>query len=173
MSEAKTGRILQAAHRLCVEQGVAALRMDAVAAAAGVAKGTPYLYFATKEQLLAALAGQELPAWTSALAERIAAVHDPGSRAIARLFAAAFAEPALAPRLLPYLRDEAAASSVLDQALATAFPEINAAQANRLWRAIRALYLGFPQGSADPGEFEEVLANQIRGTVRGSKMRKR
>jgi AcrR family transcriptional regulator len=173
VSEEKTRRILQAARDICEQQGVGALRMDAVAAAAGVAKGTLYLYFATKEDLVAALAAHELPAWTTALAQRIAAAHDPGSRAIARLFAAAFAEDGIAPRLLPHLSEDAAASPAIDSALISAFPELDSGQAASLWVALRALHRGFPHDPEHLGLLEEALANQIRGTVRGSKNKKR
>jgi AcrR family transcriptional regulator len=47
--------IMDAAQRLFLKQGVGSTTIDHVAAAADVAKGTIYLYFASKEQLLAAL----------------------------------------------------------------------------------------------------------------------
>lgn len=47
--------LLQAAHDLFSRHGFADTRMDDVAAAAGVSKGTVYLYFPTKEALFAAL----------------------------------------------------------------------------------------------------------------------
>lgn len=47
----KKGRILEAALELFTDQGFAATRLDDVAARAGVAKGTLYLYFDSKEDL--------------------------------------------------------------------------------------------------------------------------
>jgi AcrR family transcriptional regulator len=47
-------QILQAAVRLWTGQGFEATTLDAIAREAGIAKGTVYLYFATKEDLLAA-----------------------------------------------------------------------------------------------------------------------
>lgn len=47
--------ILEAGLRLLAEKGVAATKVADIAAAAGVAKGTFYLYFDSKEQLVAAL----------------------------------------------------------------------------------------------------------------------
>jgi AcrR family transcriptional regulator len=47
--------LLQAAHDLFSRHGFADTRMDDVAAAAGVSKGTVYLYFPTKEALFEAL----------------------------------------------------------------------------------------------------------------------
>jgi len=48
-------RILDAADRLVREQGMQKMTMNALAKAAGVAKGTLYLYFETKEEVLLAL----------------------------------------------------------------------------------------------------------------------
>ncbi len=54
-SEARPGEILAAASRLFVERGYAATRMEEIAAAAGVTKGTLYLYFKSKEELFRAM----------------------------------------------------------------------------------------------------------------------
>lgn len=48
--------LLDAAEELVLRDGVDALRIDDVTAGAGVAKGTFYLHFATKDELVAALA---------------------------------------------------------------------------------------------------------------------
>jgi TetR/AcrR family transcriptional repressor of nem operon len=53
--EVRREQILDAAARVFTQKGLPAATMDAVAAEAGVAKGTIYLYFASKEQLLFAL----------------------------------------------------------------------------------------------------------------------
>lgn len=61
--ETRRNDIMNAALRLFVEQGVAATTVDHITAAAEVAKGTFYLYFTSKDELLAALGarfGQEL-----------------------------------------------------------------------------------------------------------------
>ncbi len=47
--------LLEAAGRLLVAQGAAATTVDEIAAAAGVAKGTFYLYFASKDSVVDAL----------------------------------------------------------------------------------------------------------------------
>ena len=52
--EARPGEIIAAAMALWAERGFAATRLDDVAKRAGVAKGTIYLYFASKEDLFAA-----------------------------------------------------------------------------------------------------------------------
>lgn len=53
--EARPGELLDAALDLFVEQGYAATRMEAVAARAGVSKGTVFLYFPSKEELFKAV----------------------------------------------------------------------------------------------------------------------
>jgi len=53
--EVRRAQILDAAARVLVEKGVSAATMADVASEAGVAKGTLYLYFDSKEQLLSGL----------------------------------------------------------------------------------------------------------------------
>src|SRR3982750_393592 len=50
--EARPGELLDAALDLFVEKGFAATRSEEVAARAGVSKGTLYLYYPSKEELL-------------------------------------------------------------------------------------------------------------------------
>ncbi len=54
----RTGGILAAARNLMNRKGVDALTMDEIAQAAGVAKGTLYLYFESKDELIQALLSQ-------------------------------------------------------------------------------------------------------------------
>jgi AcrR family transcriptional regulator len=54
----RTGEILAAARRLMDQNGVDAFTMDEIAQAAGVAKGTLYLYFQSKDELIQALLSQ-------------------------------------------------------------------------------------------------------------------
>ena len=54
----RTGEILAAARNLMNRKGVDALTMDEIAQAAGVAKGTLYLYFESKDELIQALLSQ-------------------------------------------------------------------------------------------------------------------
>lgn len=53
--QARPGELLDAALELFVDKGFAATRLEDVAARAGVSKGTLYLYFADKEDLLKAV----------------------------------------------------------------------------------------------------------------------
>jgi AcrR family transcriptional regulator len=52
LGETRRSQILEAAVRLWLRQGFEATAVDAIAREAGLAKGTVYLYFASKESLL-------------------------------------------------------------------------------------------------------------------------
>ncbi|MGI4778236.1 MAG: TetR/AcrR family transcriptional regulator [Janthinobacterium lividum] len=58
--EARPGELIVAALELFVEKGFAATRSEEVAVRAGVSKGTLYLYFPTKEDLLKAVIVENL-----------------------------------------------------------------------------------------------------------------
>ncbi|HWP18335.1 MAG TPA: TetR/AcrR family transcriptional regulator [Burkholderiaceae bacterium] len=58
--EARPQELLDAALQLFVEKGFAATKMDDVASRAGVSKGTVYLYFPSKEELLKAVIRRNL-----------------------------------------------------------------------------------------------------------------
>jgi len=58
--EARPGELIQAALELFVEKGFAATRSEEVAARAGVSKGTLFLYFPSKEDLLKAVITENL-----------------------------------------------------------------------------------------------------------------
>jgi len=71
--EARPQQLLDAALELFVEKGFAATRAEEVAQRAGVSKGTLYLYYASKEELLKAVIREHLStriAAGAALAER-------------------------------------------------------------------------------------------------------
>lgn len=55
---ARSDEILEAAARLMAEHGSGAMKMAAIAERAGITKGTIYLYFASKDALLEALAAR-------------------------------------------------------------------------------------------------------------------
>ena len=102
-------QILDAALTLWGERTFASLTMAAVAERSGLAKGTPYLYFATKEELFLALLARLLTAWFDALDAGLAADGVWGDAHAAALICAALeANPELA-RMLPI------ASSILEQ----------------------------------------------------------
>ena len=70
MKDRRRREILAAALRLLERQPYEAITMSAVAAAAGVAKGTTYLYFPTREALFLTLLGEHYHSWFDALDER-------------------------------------------------------------------------------------------------------
>jgi AcrR family transcriptional regulator len=75
--EARPQELLDAALELFAEKGFAATRSEEVAARAGVSKGTLYLYYPSKEELLKAVIEQRLSSQIAAVAEQVA--NYPGS----------------------------------------------------------------------------------------------
>ena len=65
--QARREHLLTTALALWQERNFATLTMSEVATRAGLAKGTTYLYFQTKEELLLALLAQELEGWFNEL----------------------------------------------------------------------------------------------------------
>jgi AcrR family transcriptional regulator len=63
--EVRRQQILEAAAELFIERGISSTSMAQVAGAAGVAKGTPYLYFESKDELLSELRTRYLDEWYS------------------------------------------------------------------------------------------------------------
>ncbi len=67
--EARPQELIDAALELFAEKGFAATRSEEVAARAGVAKGTLYLYYPSKEELLKAVISQRLSSEIEAVSE--------------------------------------------------------------------------------------------------------
>lgn len=65
-------RIIAAAEALLMERGYHAINMDEVARAAGLAKGTVYLYFRAKEELLLAVFERQAILWFNEIEQRLA-----------------------------------------------------------------------------------------------------
>ena len=70
-SEARPGEIVQAALDLFVEKGFSSAKMDEIAKRAGVTKGTVYLYFPSKEELLLAVHERNIDGFFAALIARL------------------------------------------------------------------------------------------------------
>ncbi len=79
--QARRQALLDAAWQLFQKKPYPAISMVAVARAAGLAKGTVYLYFDTKEALFLAVQTQQLEAWFDALEAELAALAGSGSAA--------------------------------------------------------------------------------------------
>ncbi len=88
--------IREAAYGLVCEKGMDGVTMDAVARAASVAKGTLYLYFTTKEEVLLDLYGGSVERFCGAMRKGLR--KGMSNRAFVRLmFRAAMADPLLVP----------------------------------------------------------------------------
>lgn len=106
MKRARTGEekaarrraILDAAERHFATAGSEGFSMARLGRLAGVAKGTLYLYFETREEVLLALTLEKLEAWAGALLEAAGAAPDDASFAAA-FYAAGWQDPALLPLL--------------------------------------------------------------------------
>ncbi len=83
--EARPAELLEAALTLFVEKGFAATRSEEVAKAAGVSKGTLYLYFPSKEELLKAVIQHFLGAEIEAGVQEAAAADGPTAQALEQL----------------------------------------------------------------------------------------
>ena len=66
--QARPQELIDAALALFVEHGFAATRMEEIASRAGVSKGTLYLYYPSKEELLKALIRKRLSSEITAVA---------------------------------------------------------------------------------------------------------
>ena len=80
-------RILDAAARLFAVQGVAATQMGDIAEAAGCSRATLYRYFDSRQAVQLAYVHREARRVGAAMADEIAAIGDPGERAVAGVLA--------------------------------------------------------------------------------------
>lgn len=112
--------ILSAALALFESSSFAAVTMQAVADRAGIAKGTSYLYFRTKEEVFLALLSEEVAGWLKALGERMESVpgESSGAGEQARAFAACVAASVLDRPAFPRL--VGLAHAILEQNLSPA-----------------------------------------------------
>jgi AcrR family transcriptional regulator len=72
-------RVMESARAAWSERGYSRVSVQEVAERAGVAKGTVFLYYATKEALGLAVLGELLAEWTADLEARLSALERPGS----------------------------------------------------------------------------------------------
>ncbi|WP_205698867.1 TetR/AcrR family transcriptional regulator [Conexibacter sp. SYSU D00693] len=98
-------RLLDAARELITEKGVAGLRIQEITEGAGVALGSFYNHFASKEELVEAVVGESLSALAETVSRPTGADQDPAelvSNAIRRFVARAYEDPDFA-RLVVHL----------------------------------------------------------------------
>ncbi len=89
--QARPAEIVSAALSLFAERGFGATKLEDVAKAAGIAKGTVYLYFPTKEDLFRAVVRQELLPTLERI-EAAVATHAGSSSDLLRMMASRFTE---------------------------------------------------------------------------------
>jgi AcrR family transcriptional regulator len=177
-AEAKAGRrlhILDCAAALCARSGYDELAVADVAERAGLAKGTIFRYFPTKEDLGRALAGLHLTRWGDDLDRRLARLPGPpGPDTAARVLVESLAGRrdllVLAARgLVPAdgLDDLSAAKT-----LAALLPYLGDDGGARLMRTALASAAGLKATLADdaglPGELHHALASHLGGLRAGS-----
>jgi TetR/AcrR family fatty acid metabolism transcriptional regulator len=95
----KHEQIIEAAVRVFARNGYYNSRVSDIAREAGVASGTIYLYFKTKDEILVTLFREKMAAWVSYVREAIAGEPDPVSklrRLVALHFSVLEKDPALA-----------------------------------------------------------------------------
>lgn len=155
---AKREEILHAAVRVFARRGFAATRIDDVAAEAGIAKGSVYLYFDSRDSLLEAAFSAYATGAAAALAEAVAAGGPPLDR-LAALVRSAVATIVAEPDLARVLLDLWSTKAPID--LAGLYVEYRAAIAGLLREAGE-------QGVIRPGigpEHAVVIVGAIEGCV--------
>ena len=144
--EARPSEIVAAALASFAERGYAATKLEDVAAAAGISKGTIYLYFPTKEHLFRAVVEQAVLPNVEA-AEGDLAAHTGSSADLLRM---------LAQRFLRLLDSDLTAVPKLVVAESGNFPEIAQFYADAVLRRAFRLIEGILARGVARGEFRPL-----------------
>jgi AcrR family transcriptional regulator len=80
LSEWRHSEVLQAARRIFAHHGYSAANVEDIAREAGMAKGTIYLYFKSKEEVFAAVLAHDIESLTDRTVESMSAVETFGDR---------------------------------------------------------------------------------------------
>jgi len=145
--DARPQELLDAALALFVDKGFAATRAEEVAQRAGVSKGTLYLYFPSKEELLKAVIRTQLSERIAAGA-LVAAAHTGQVSALMR--------GPLADWWVKLYESPASGVFKLMISEARTFPEIAQMYADEVEAPAEALLRGMLQAGIDQGEFRPV-----------------
>lgn len=173
--EARRVALLNAACALFETQSFAQVTMGEISAAAGLAKGTAYLYFTTKEALFLALLAQELEVWFNVLAEAPLRPSKDAPDVVAALFAESLSERPTLVRLLGLLHltleQNVSAELVLPFKLRLAermaevgarieavLPQLSPGDGVRLFLRAHALVVGLGQMSQVKPDLDALLA---------------
>ena len=145
--EARPAELLDAALALFVEKGFAATRSEEVARAAGVSKGTLYLYFPSKEELLKAVIQHYIANEIAAGAEEAASIEGPTPEVLSQLLVSWWGRMYESP-----------ASGVFKLVVTEVrnFPEIAQFFAERVVNPGEALVRDLLQRGVERGEFQDV-----------------
>lgn len=155
--EARPGELIAAALDLFVEHGYAATRVEAVAARAGVSKGTLFVYFPTKEALFKAVVRENIANRLSAGAARIAAFQGPTTDLLGRLMQDWWTE---------FGSTKASGISKLMIAESAHFPELARFYLDEVVRPAQALVATVIRRGITRGEFREVnVADAVHSVV--------
>lgn len=180
-AEAKAERaraLVDAAGALFDASTYAAVTMERVARAAGLAKGTVYLSFETKEALFLALETERFSEWFDAVDAALAREASPATpRRVARLLARSLEGRDAFVRLLVLLHvvleqnvDRAAGRAFKElllrrvgrtgQLLESRLPFLPAGEGAALLMRLHALVLGFAQMASPPPALAELLSEE-------------
>ncbi len=173
----RRAQLVGAATQLFADADFDAVTIARVAAAAGVAKGTAYIYFATKEALFLELVRAELALWLDDIVATLKRLRSPQPMdAVPAALARSMAQRPALQRLLILLHtviepkiDEAAARdfklflqdllSRASAAVAAKLPGLQVAQATTLILQLHALVISLAQLSNPPPVIARVVAN--------------
>ena len=147
LKEARPQQLLDAALELFVEKGFAATRAEEVAQRAGVSKGTLYLYYPSKEELLKAVIREHLSSRIAAGAAAAAKHRGPVADLLREVFSRWWLEVFDSPT-----------SGVFKLVITEVrnFPEIAAFYVNEVIEPAEDLIARIVQRGIDSGEFEAL-----------------
>lgn len=180
---ARRAAILTEAGSLLSEHPYARITMAQVAASSGLAKGTLYLYFRSKEELFLALLERELVAWLGALRERLERLPSVDPDILGREFASSLEERrtlsdllvilhtileqnVAAPAALAFklvLRDQLEAAG---SALELVWPQLPEGAGPRTLLRMYALLIGMRQIAFPSPEIAIILAREDMTSLR-------
>ncbi|MCR9164364.1 MAG: TetR family transcriptional regulator [Nannocystaceae bacterium] len=180
---ARRASILTEAGRLLGEHAYGRITMAQVAQACGLAKGTLYLYFRSKEELFLGLLERELLEWFAALRDQLGAVPGVTAEALGWEFATSLEQRELLSNLLVILHtilehnldaDTALAfkTTLRDQlheagdALETVWPALPRGSGPRVLLRMYALLIGLRQVAFPSPRISEILAREDMESMR-------
>lgn len=154
--EARPGELLAAALDLFVEKGYAATRVEAVAARAGVSKGTLFLYFPTKEALFKAVVRENLSSRLNERAARVAAFEGSSVELLHRM---------LQDWWMNFGATKLSGIAKLMLAEAANFPELARFYIDEVVRPAQAMFASVIRRGIARGEFRPVNVDDAVHTV--------